>query len=134
MIALDSSVIIACFASWHEQHAAAREVLRASPQLPAHAELEAYSVLTRLPEPFRAEPPLVADFLRRAFPDGRLALSGRRGPGLPTRLARLDIAGGAVYDAVIALTAQQAGVELVTLDRRALATYERCGVPARLLS
>jgi hypothetical protein len=39
-----------------------------------------------------------------------------------------------VYDALIALTAGAADAELPTLDRRALTTYERCRVQARLLA
>lgn len=133
MIALDSSVVIACFGPWHEGHALARDVLALAPRLPAHAGLEAYSVLTRLPEPFRAEPGLVAEFLRRTFTASRLVLRAVELAGLPGRLAGFGVCGGAVYDALTGLTAQSAGAELVTLDRRALTTYERCGVPARLL-
>lgn len=134
MIALDSSVLVAGFGPWHEHHSAAREVFAARPRLPVHAVLETYSVLTRLPEPFRAEPHLVAQFLRGTFPAGRLALDVDEHGALPTRLSRLGISGGAVYDALIGLTADAAGAELLTLDRRALATYERCQVAARLLT
>lgn len=74
MIALDSSVVIACFGAWHEHHEVARRALAAGPRLPAHAGLEAYSVLTRLPEPFRADAGVVAEFLARSFSGGRLLL------------------------------------------------------------
>lgn len=134
MIALDSSVVVAAFGTWHEQHAPARQVLAEQPALPAHAELEAFSVLTRLPEPFRAEPRLVAEFLRRTFRSERLALPAREYAGLVPQLAELGICGGAVYDALIALTAQAADAELVSLDSRAMSTYQRCGVRARLLA
>lgn len=133
MISLDSSVVVACFGAWHENHTAALGVLDEDPHLPAHAALEAYSVLTRLPDPFRAAPATVAEFLRRTFPGPRLALAAAEHAALPTRLAQLGVAGGAVYDAFIALTARAAGAELVTLDRRALGIYERCGASTRLL-
>ncbi|MDN5748059.1 MAG: PIN domain-containing protein [Pseudonocardia sp.] len=133
MIALDSSVVIACFGSWHEHHLAARMTLEEDPRLPAHAGLEAYSVLTRLPEPFRAEPDIVAEFLRRSFTSDRLLLAADDQARLPQRLAGLGFSGGAVYDAVIGLTAVAVGAELVTLDRRAMANYERCSVPVRML-
>jgi predicted nucleic acid-binding protein len=133
MIALDSSVVVACFGAWHENHAAALSVLDQDPRLPLHTALEAYSVLTRLPDPFRAAPTTAAEFLRRTFPGPRLALDPAEHEELPTRLARLGVAGGAVYDALIALTTHAAGAELVTLDRRALATYERCGTSTHLL-
>jgi predicted nucleic acid-binding protein len=133
VIALDSSIVVACFGAWHENHSAALGVLKQDPRLPVHAALEAYSVLTRLPDPFRADPATVAEFLRRTFPGPRLTLEPGEHDALPTRLARLGVAGGAVYDALIALTTQAAGAELVTLDRRALGIYQRCGASTRLL-
>lgn len=134
MIAVDSSVVVAAFGAWHEHHAVAREALAARPALPAHAALEAYSVLTRLPDPFRADPVIVAEFLRRQFGTRRLVLPSRLHASLPTRLATLGVAGGAVYDALIALTAHAAQAEICSLDRRARATYDRCGVASRLLT
>lgn len=134
MIALDSSVVIASFGPWHEHHRTARETLVDGVRLPAHAGLEAYSVLTRLPEPFRAEPAVVAEFLRATFTAGRLTLAAQVQASMPDRLAAIGISGGAIYDALIGLTADAAGAELVTLDRRALETYERCHVTARLLA
>ncbi|MBM3750806.1 MAG: type II toxin-antitoxin system VapC family toxin [Acidimicrobiia bacterium] len=37
MIAVDSSVVVAAFASWHEGHTSAVAVLARSPRIPAHA-------------------------------------------------------------------------------------------------
>lgn len=133
MSAVDSSVVVASFGPWHEHHGIARDAVTAGARLPAHAALEAYSVLTRLPEPFRADAGLVAEFLRRTFAAARLSLPADQHAGLPTRLAALGISGGSVYDALIGLTAAGAGAELLTLDRRALDTYTRCQVQARLL-
>ncbi len=42
---------------------------------------------------------------------------------LPRLLAPLGISGGAVYDALVALAAREAGATLVTRDRRAASTY-----------
>ncbi len=133
MSAVDSSVVVAAFASWHEYHQPAVAEVRTRPDLPAHAMLEAYSVLTRLPEPFRAEPALVAEYIRRTYPGRRLQLGVRELTGLPARLAELRIAGGAVHDALIAFTVRAAATDLATLDRRAQAVYDRCGVTVRLL-
>ena len=41
------------------------------------------------------------------------------------RLAALGIAGGRVYDALIAATAMERGLTLITCDRRARDVYER---------
>lgn len=43
-------------------------------------------------------------------------------------LADLGIAGGAVYDALVALAAQEHGATLATRDFRARETYVRIGV------
>jgi len=44
------------------------------------------------------------------------------------------IAGGSVYDALIAATVRHAGARLLTRDRRAANTYERFGVEYELLA
>ncbi len=53
---------------------------------------------------------------------------------LTARLVELGIEGGAVYDGLVALTAADAGATLISLDRRAATTYERCGVDVRLVA
>lgn len=133
MIAVDSSVVVAAFGAWHEHHLLAREALKSASALPAHAALEAYSVLTRLPDPFRADPAIVAEFLNRQFGTRRLTPPSRLYGLLPTKLAALGISGGAVYDALIALTAKSANAEIHSLDSRAKATYDRCEATSRLL-
>jgi hypothetical protein len=127
MIAIDSSVAIAGFASWHEQHAIARKVLARGPRLAAHAALETFSVLTRLPPPHRAQPGIVADYLRRRFPDPPLGLSPDRYLDLVGDLAQRDIVGGRVYDALIGLIAAENHATLISLDRRAVLVYEAVG-------
>ena len=133
MIALDTSIVVAAFGSWHENHALAVSRLRHDAALTAHTALEAYSVLTRLPEPFRADPGVVAEFLRQTFPRASLTLSPAAQRALPGQLSRLGITGGRAYDALIALTARAAGARLLTLDARALATYASCEVEAELI-
>lgn len=133
MIALDTSVVVAAFAPWHEHHAIALEVLADAPRLPVATAIEAYSVITRLPDPFRAEPKMVVEFLDRTFATPRLELDLAAQTDLPATLQSLGVSGGATYDGVIALTAQAAGARVVSLDRRAAPTYERCGVEWRLL-
>ncbi|MEO5704664.1 MAG: PIN domain-containing protein [Candidatus Limnocylindrales bacterium] len=133
MIAVDSSVVIAAFATWHSAHDEAAEIIRGGPELPAHAGLESYSVLTRLPEPTRASPDLARAFLERAFPRGWLVPLEGTLPGLVAEFARVGIAGGATWDGLIAATARAAGATLVTCDRRARPVYERLGVSVRFI-
>jgi predicted nucleic acid-binding protein len=133
LIAVDTSVIVAAFASWHEDHVAAARALRDHPDLPAPVALEAYAVLTRLPPPHRASAAIVRDFLDRAFPVTWLALPDDAWRGLLDALRDLGVMGGASYDAVIGLTAAHHGRELLTLDPRARRTYDLVGVRARFL-
>ena len=100
----------------------------------AHAELEAYSVLTRLPAPFRTEPAIAAEYLRRRFSGSRIVLPAAQRRSLVSRLAAAGVAGGKTYDALIGATAREAGRELITCDRRALAVYERVGARFLLIA
>jgi predicted nucleic acid-binding protein len=129
----DSSVVIAAFASWNEKHEAAVEALGDVRDLVAHVELEAYSVLTRLPEPLRAEPGLVSEYLRDDFSGERMVLPESERHTLVKRLARLSISGGAVYDASVAATADHHGRALLSCDRRAARTYDKLGIDVTYL-
>jgi predicted nucleic acid-binding protein len=124
----DSSVVIAALASWNEHHDAAVEALGDARDLIAHAELEAYSVLTRLPEPFRMEPGMVASYLGEDFPGRRLSLPDTGRHRLIDRLAALSISGGAVYDALVAATVVHHGYRLLSCDRRAESVYTKLEV------
>jgi predicted nucleic acid-binding protein len=104
------------------------KVLRGLEDLVAHAELEVFSVLTRVPEPFRIGPEDMADYLCRRYPGKRLSLPDGARRGLLGRLASLSIAGGAVYDALVAVTAEHHGYRLLSCDRRAESVYARLGV------
>jgi predicted nucleic acid-binding protein len=132
--AVDISVVVAAFASWHEFHGAAVAVLRDHPRLPAQSALEAYSVLTRLPPPHRASPRLVRDFLAANFEEPFLAPTPERFAAVLRELADRGIAGGAAYDGLIAAVVRDAGATLVTCDRRARETYERVGASVEYLA
>lgn len=129
----DSSVVIAAFSSWNQHHEAAIEALGDARDLIVHAEIESYSVLTRLPEPLRMEPKVVAEYLREDFPGRRMALPESECRALVERFARLSIAGGAVYDGVVAATAAHHGYRLLSCDRRAAVTYDRLGIDVTYL-
>ena len=130
--AADTSVVIPLVVASHEAHVEVRRAVgdRAL-QLPAHAALESFSVLTRLPGDARLAPLDAATLLSARFtvvaPMEEVAL------GLVDRLGRLGIAGGAVYDALIAATATSVGATLLSRDRRAVATYSQLGTTVELL-
>lgn len=129
MIAVDTSVVVAAFASWHEAHRAALAALARKPRIPAHVMAESYSVLTRLPPPHRAPAEVVVSFLVARFPGAPLVLPGTSYRALLRELVHLGFAGGAVYDALIGATARHAGAALLTRDRRAVLVYDALGVP-----
>jgi predicted nucleic acid-binding protein len=131
--AADTSLVVAAFASWHENHAAARRALDSGLHLIEHCALETYSVLTRLPPPHRTSGAIVREFLEARFPQPFLRLSARAYRDFVLGLPDHGVAGGAAYDALVAATAAGHSVELVTCDRRALPVYERYGIRALLL-
>jgi predicted nucleic acid-binding protein len=125
--------VVAAFSSWNRHHEAAIEALGDARDLVAHAELETYSVLTRLPEPLRMEPKLVAQYLREDYPGKRMVLPESERSALIERFARLSIAGGAVYDGMVAATAAHHGYRLLSCDRRAAVIYDRLGIEVTYL-
>jgi len=127
-IAIDTSVAVPLLVRSHHDHSAVvrwwggQEVA-----LSGHALAETYSVLTRLPGDARLAPTDAARLLDARFSTA-LVLSSSRTRKLPDTLSRLGIAGGAVYDALVALAAKEHGVALATRDARARGTYDAVGV------
>lgn len=121
-------MVVAAFASWHEGREAALRALRRAVRLPAQVLIESYSVLTRLPPPHRAAAPVVESFLSERFPGAPLTLPGSEYRVLLRAMATAEVAGGAIYDALIAATARHWAAPLLTRDRRAVATYEKVGL------
>lgn len=128
----DSSVLIAALAGWHQYHAEAQQALSEPITAVGHCVVEAYSVLTRLPEPYRMTHALAADALARLVQEVQV-LDARHTRQLPERLAAYGVRGGAVYDGLIATTAAHFDSTLVTLDARAAGTYRACGADFRLI-
>lgn len=128
LLALDTSVAVPLLVQTHREHRtvvtwwAGRELC-----LSGHAAVETFSVLTRLPGDLRVDAEDAAVLLRQRFAP-TLCLSAETTQDLPSRLAALGVAGGAVYDALVALAAHEHDALLVTRDLRARATYERVGV------
>ncbi len=131
MRALDTSVTVPALASWHEAHDVVTAVLRPGDRLPEHVALETYAVLSRLPAPYRLLAEAAGEVLRRRFPPPYLAMSAERRAELVTTLAAADVAGGAVYDGLVGLTAVEHGATLLSRDSRARSTYQKLGVDVR---
>jgi predicted nucleic acid-binding protein len=134
VIAPDTSVLIAAFATWHDGHESAVLALNRGVRLIAHTALETYSVLTRLPPPHRVEPVAVHAYLANLASTDYLTLDARSHRGLIDHLAQHGVTGGATYDALVGLTAKAAGARLLTRDVRAVTTYERLQLEFELVT
>ncbi len=122
-VLVDTSVAVALVVEDHVAHATVLATLRGRRLgLAGHAFFETYSVLTRLPAPIRRPPREVARLLDQNFPETHFAGAGEMRE-LARRLPALGLAGGSVYDALVAAAAIHAGRPLATRDRRALDTY-----------
>lgn len=111
----------------HEAHSGTLTALAGvDPGLAGHAWFETFSVLTRLPPPQRRQPGDVTRALDVNFPHTRW-LSAEAARELAGRCAALGLAGGAVYDALVAAVAVAEDLPLLTRDVRALGTYQALG-------
>jgi predicted nucleic acid-binding protein len=127
-VAVDTSVAVPLLVRSHHDHAAVVRWWNGQEiALSGHALAETYSVLTRLPGDARLAPADAARLLHARFASP-LVLGSPPARKLPETLSRLGIAGGAVYDALVALAARQHGVALATRDARARGTYDAVGV------
>lgn len=123
---IDTNCMIALIATWHDGHAAAVSEWRRrtekgeQPVLAVPCWSEAYSVLTRLPPPHRLHPAVVWKAVQANWGVcPTVALTAREWLQTLEACAQADIAGGRVYDELIAACALKAGVEvLVTCNPR----------------
>jgi predicted nucleic acid-binding protein len=125
--ALDTSCMVAAVCSWHERHAAAVAAIEQRLDrgdrlaVAAHAIIEAYAVLTRLPAPHRLAPADAWALVKANFvePATVVALTAPAFTTLLNRLASAGIGGGRSYDAVIVVSASQAKANaLLTFNPR----------------
>ncbi|MEI8104244.1 MAG: PIN domain-containing protein [Actinomycetes bacterium] len=133
-IALDTSVAVPLLVRTHKAHPDVvdwwhgREI-----SLSGHALAETYSVLTRLPGDLRLLPADAARLLTTRFA-APLLLAARTQARLPELLSQLEVAGGAVYDALVGLAAVEHDLALATRDARARTTYEAVGARVVLVA
>ncbi len=132
--AADTSIAIAALLADHPAHEAAADALATCKTTIAHVAAETYSVLTRLPAPHRADATTAATALHERLPSTFLTLDASNHANAPSRLAAVGISGGATYDGLIALTALEHDLELLSRDRRAARTYRALGARFQLLA
>lgn len=132
-VLLDTSVAIAVIVEDHDVHAAALEIVRGRRLgLAGHAWFETYSVLTRLPGAHRRSPADALRLLAHNFPASTF-LGEDESLELGPEIARLGIAGGAVYDALVGAAARRHRRRLVSADIRARPVYEALGVELEVI-
>ncbi|TCK25380.1 type II toxin-antitoxin system VapC family toxin [Pseudonocardia endophytica] len=130
---VDTSVAVALSTADHDARAACRVVVEGRRiGLAGHAAFETFSVLTRLPPPSRRTAAAVTRLLGANFPH-TVFLDPDRAASLLERLPAAGLSGGSVYDALVGAAAVQAGVPLVSRDRRALGTYRALEVDVVLV-
>lgn len=134
MIVLDTSAAIAAALVSHDAHERVLAVVAGEwrPVL-APVAVETYSVLTRLPPPQRLSPDAAYRHLTESYLQPPLALSPAGFRRVIERARGAGIAGGAVYDAVVAAAAYEADATLLSLDRRAVRAYDAIGVRYELV-
>lgn len=133
-VLVDTSAAVAMLVSDHAHHEATFAALSGRVLgLCGHAAFESFSVLTRLPGAQRLSPPVARRLIDANFPETR-QLSAAGATLLLASLAQQGIAGGAVYDALVAATAVEHGLTLHSRDRRAAETYQRLGGRLELLT
>ncbi|SDM87299.1 PIN domain-containing protein [Actinomyces ruminicola] len=106
-IAVDTSIAIPLLVASHAAHRRVRDWARGRRlSLSGHASVETYAVLTRLPGDARVSAEDAVALIDDRFPEV-LALSADSAITAPRRLAGLGIAGGAVYDGLVALAGRR---------------------------
>jgi len=112
----------------HSAHNAALEAVGEQiVGLAGHAWFETFSVLTRLPPPQRRSTADVVTLLRENFP-ATVFLTETTQRMFTEELDSMLVAGGAIYDGLVALAARTAGLPLLSRDRRAASTYASMNV------
>lgn len=129
---VDTSVALSALSELHEFHDVAFAAVREHRAgIVAHALFETYSVLTRHPS-LRVSPAQALALLDSTF-GHRAVLTAAATDRALEALAGGTISGGATYDGLVGATAVEAGLPLLSLDRRARRTYEALGVDVRYL-
>ena len=134
MQVVDTSVIVrAVISSDAQQREHLQDAIAASARVIAHTLAEAYSTLTRLPQPFRLSPQRCFAYLSGAFTADPLTLSASGYLRVLRLVGEHGVSGGAIYDCLIAQTAQENHAQLLTLDARAASNYALVGASYRIL-
>ncbi|MFV0535628.1 MAG: PIN domain-containing protein [Cumulibacter sp.] len=130
---LDTSAALPLLSEDHVAHETVSNACRGLVLgLAGHALIETYSVLTRLPGGGRLSRTAAHRVIAHEFPRS-VGLDAALATNAVAVFANTGIAGGAVYDGLVALAARAAGIPLLTCDLRAIGTYSALGVEFELV-
>ncbi|MGH9644480.1 MAG: PIN domain-containing protein [Terriglobales bacterium] len=127
IFAVDTNCLVASISPWDKRHAHALSTLERrlargeQMSISVQALTETYSVLTRIPEPYRISPAAAWDALEiyLATRSEVFALEPNIHVEFMRDLAKQGLGGGRVYDAIIGECARQAGATvLLTFNSR----------------
>lgn len=136
-VLMDTSVLVSAMLPDHMHHSLSQPWLAQAKAgaleavISAHSLAELYAVLTRLPRTPRISPAEALQMIAENFASRTVvALSADDYLKLIEELARSGVAGGAVFDAVIAKAAELANVDfLLTLN---VSHFQHCGRTERI--
>ncbi|MDH3598078.1 MAG: PIN domain-containing protein [Candidatus Tectomicrobia bacterium] len=133
----DTNCMIAAVCTWHEHHERATEEIEHRLErgealfVAAHTLVEAYSVLTRLPPPYRLSPADALALIEENFiePTRIITLEARSYRTFLRRVRDEGIHGGRTYDAIIATCALKArATTLLTFNKSHFLPFEERGL------
>lgn len=127
LLTADTSLVVPFLSQWHPAHAQAVAALKPVLRLPGHVLVEVVSSMTRLPRS-RVSPEVASRVVLEAFPGAPLTLQPEEYRSFVRELGQASLAGGAIYDALVAAAARAGGARLLSRDRRAERTYRAMGV------
>lgn len=116
---------------FYTQAEAILPTIRSKGRLIAHTMAETFSTLTR--QSNSRQPADVLRYLDQFLEHQPVGLKPASYTNVLKTLAGGEIVGGAIYDGLIAAAANQAGLRLLSLDRRAARTYLMLNVDYEIL-
>ena len=132
-LVLDTSCIVALLCTWHERHDVTLRAVETRLDrgerlvVAAHALVESYAVLTRLPAPQRLAPEDARHLLMASFRSTArvVTLDAKQHWELIAAAPEAGVRGGRTYDALIAASAAAVGhATLLTLNRPDFESFE----------
>jgi toxin FitB len=137
--AVDTSVVIASFLTWHEHHDPSRRSLEGAMRdgllvVPSAVLVESYAVMTRLPAPHRLSPRDAQALLEENFAvSARVeSLTGSDVWHMLATLVHESISGGRTYDAqILAAAIKSRASVLLTLNTDDFAALARDDIEIR---